>query len=729
MSINMRPSSHTNSIYRMGIKGKLYIAIGLIVSLTVAMGGISWHLFQTSSQMIGSITQKTVPAMLAAAKISTTTAQLNEEIPNIASVETVEELSDTYQALKAYLKKQEALILEIQVIDHDKTLSELVQNKSHEIGVALEAIHQSVKNVLLNTQLLRNRVNTLVQALSAFEHEITVLVDDAFYTLIIEMEPDLKFMREGNQANSLQTNAEQLTALLEVKADGNLVAGLLGIASQHNEIERLTPLKERFLAAIGRLKRQLDELKLINPNRYQKLHGLVLEMIRLGEDHLDIFDIRTAILMEQRQFDTTYAHIKEIARAIDRAEETLVNDILARVEQSTQKANNQLATGRLVMIFGAIASVVFSFLIGWLYIGQNIIRRMTQLGQSMLHIAKGEFSQPIPSEGNDEITEMADAVKIFKKNMMENQQLTKELQVAIEKAESAKEQISIMNVELEQRVLDRTQELQEANQHLQTTLEDLQLIQTELVEAEKMASLGRLVAGISHEINTPVGNAVTAASSLRERMQFLQSQHQGGDLSKRKFEDFIHSGQRISELILDNLKRAANLVSTFKQISVDDQTLEAQKPLNMHDCLMQLKTEIMNHFKANYELDINIQCPSDLIVISQPKCIFDVLQSLMSDSVIHGFKERMTGRIEIEARLEAKQLMIDYRDDGCGMDQETLAKIFDPFYTTSRDHGGSGLGMHIVYITVVQKLKGKIKCQSQLGQGVYFSLQIPVEKN
>ena len=252
-----------------------------------------------------------------------------------------------------------------------------------------------------------------------------------------------------------------------------------------------------------------------------------------------------------------------------------------------------------------------------------------------------------------------------------------------------------------------------------------QLIATQktLIEAEKMASLGSLVAGIAHEINTPVGITLTAASHLDTATTEITSKLESGSIKKSDFHNYLEVAQECCRLILANSDRASNLIHSFKQVAVD-QTGEARRSFLLHDYLNEVITSLKPSFKHT-KVKIEIRCLDNILLDSYPGALAQVITNLVLNALIHGYDDgEVAGTILIEAHYSDDQhVMIKVSDQGKGIAPGDLGQIFEPFFTTRRS-GGSGLGLNIVYNTVNQQLRGKIEVASQLGHGTCFTMEI-----
>jgi PAS domain S-box-containing protein len=246
-----------------------------------------------------------------------------------------------------------------------------------------------------------------------------------------------------------------------------------------------------------------------------------------------------------------------------------------------------------------------------------------------------------------------------------------------------------------------------------------------LVEADRLASLGSLVAGVAHEINTPIGICVTAESTVSQTARKLQTQmKEGGGLNREEFANDISTIAEGTELVASNLQRAARLVSSFKSVAVD-QTSETERNFNLLEYVQEVVQSLSPQL-SRASVTVDISGCEDLDLYNYPGALAQILTNLVMNSIIHGFADRTSGRIDIRIARENGLAALIYRDDGCGMSSETVRQIFDPFFTTRRGQGGSGLGMHILFNLVAQTLKGTVQCQSEIGSGAEFVIRFPV---
>lgn len=265
--------------------------------------------------------------------------------------------------------------------------------------------------------------------------------------------------------------------------------------------------------------------------------------------------------------------------------------------------------------------------------------------------------------------------------------------------------------------------LEQENTALNTALVALQEAQSELVRKEKLASLGGLVAGVAHEINTPLGICVTATSHLIEELRISKKDFNEGKLETKKLVHFFDVLDQSLRILNTNTKRAATLVRSFKQVAVD-QTSEDRRRFHLASYLDEILASLQPKLKGR-QVQINIECADELSIDSYPGAFSQIITNFVMNSLNHGFENRPKGVIDIKLKLDGKILQLDYQDDGRGMDKDALTRLYEPFYTTKREQGGSGLGTHIIYNIVTGLLEGSIKATSPEGSGLHYQVRFP----
>jgi PAS domain S-box-containing protein len=275
-----------------------------------------------------------------------------------------------------------------------------------------------------------------------------------------------------------------------------------------------------------------------------------------------------------------------------------------------------------------------------------------------------------------------------------------------------------LNVSLERRVQERTKELEQA-------LATLNVAKDELVHSEKLAALGSLVAGVAHEINTPVGIGVTAASYLEDRVKELAVRYESGAISRSDLTGFLATASEATAMVLSNLKRAADLIRSFKMVAVD-QASSKRREFMLKETVEEV-VSTLRHLVKIAGVRIELDLAEGIRMDSYPGPLGQVLTNLFNNVLIHAFEGREAGCIRIETCAhDADVVLLRFIDDGAGIAPSDIGKIFDPFFTTKFGSGGSGLGLNIVHNIVTSMLGGRISVESELGRGTTFTLTLPL---
>ena len=317
----------------------------------------------------------------------------------------------------------------------------------------------------------------------------------------------------------------------------------------------------------------------------------------------------------------------------------------------------------------------------------------------------------------------------------------------INKTSEAFASLDAQNKDLEKIVDKRTQELQESitdlnEQHAQLeneievrhqselalakSLTELKNTQSQLIESEKMAALGRLVAGVAHEINTPIGLSLTGISHFQITVKEVARLFDEGELEEDDFTRFINESQELSSTINNSLQRAADLIRSFKLVAVD-QSAEEIRQFDIIQYLNETMISLRNKLKqSKVAFEINAKT-APLIINNYPGSWAQIFTNLIQNTLIHAYAPQSEGKVELNFYTEEDRLIFEFIDDGKGMTQETINKIFEPFYTTNRANGGSGLGMNVVFNIVRQKMHGTISVESDLDKGTKFVINVPID--
>ncbi|WP_119395226.1 GAF domain-containing sensor histidine kinase [Salinibius halmophilus] len=269
---------------------------------------------------------------------------------------------------------------------------------------------------------------------------------------------------------------------------------------------------------------------------------------------------------------------------------------------------------------------------------------------------------------------------------------------------------------LEDQVEKRSLELAEQ-------MELLRKSQQELVDNEKLATLGSLVAGIAHEVNTPIGISVTAASHLEAEAKQIKQAYDAANITRSALEQFIGTAVESTEIILGNLNRASDLMFSFKRLTAD-QTSDFVETFNVHELIDHLVRSFQHRVK-NKPITIVNGCKELLFASSYPGHVSQIFTNLLNNALVHAFDDMPDGQVELNAAIEGDNLVLSVADTGRGIDEQALPHIFKPFYTTKREQGGTGLGLNVIY-NLAERLNGTVTAEPVIPHGVKFVVTLPL---
>jgi len=373
-----------------------------------------------------------------------------------------------------------------------------------------------------------------------------------------------------------------------------------------------------------------------------------------------------------------------------------IDDLSTKMRQREQKAQETFdrtlssISRRVLSIAVIFLGVIMS---AGVMIALSIRLPLAQIMAAMRAITSGDLDRPVQgASARDEVGAMARAVEVFRENAIAKRKTEDELRTAKEKAESA--------------------------------LLELNTAQQNLIDAERLAALGGLVAGVAHEVNNPIGISLTVASSFARRAEMFEGELKSGPLRHSKLDEFVRTSRDASQQLVANLQRAGELIQSFKQVAVDRSHAE-RRQFNLSESTDQIVASLRPVLKkATVTLVVDV--PEGLLIDGYPGAYGQILTNLFLNAVNHAFADGRSGTITISARARgADDIEIIFADDGAGMTPDVQRQAFDPFFTTRRNEGGTGLGLHIVYNLVTQQLGGRMMLESRLGQGTTFRIIMP----
>lgn len=366
--------------------------------------------------------------------------------------------------------------------------------------------------------------------------------------------------------------------------------------------------------------------------------------------------------------------------------------------------------GEFIKVF--IVAFCTFFIVHWL-----ITRHLYRITQYSKAMSGRNLDAPLTLENRnkntDELDELVDAINSMREALKND----------ILKLEDAENALINLNGDLEIKVYERTAKLADSNDQLQKSLDELTVAKDQLVQSEKMASLGQLVAGVAHEVNTPLGICVTSVSALKEKVNELNTALEEGKLTKSQLTSILAMFTEYEEIIERSLNKAVELIRGFKSVAVEQHT-DPEIYINLAQHVNDVVNTVSTLFKQK-KYTINVDVDSDLNLVTYPSAWNQILTNFLMNSHIHGFEHSLTGDISVDFKVVGNSLVLTYQDNGLGLSSDVKNKIFDPFVTTKRGMGGSGLGMNIVYNLVNTKLNGNIDIVD-IEQGCCFVVTVPM---
>lgn len=366
----------------------------------------------------------------------------------------------------------------------------------------------------------------------------------------------------------------------------------------------------------------------------------------------------------------------------------------------------------LLMIF------TISIILG-LYFSKRITTPLDELMLGVQAVARGDLNRKLSLNVKNEFASLAE---YFNSMTLSLSQLISDLEL---KSSSLRNEVATrVQVEIELRELNQDLELrvEERTNNLKQALENLEAAQASLIQSEKLAGLGSMVAGVSHELNTPIGNALMMSSTMKERSDEFALLCQQG-LRRSDLDDFLDFLKKSSEIILVNLNQAARLISSFKQIAVD-QTSHQKRKFIISEILDEIMITMAPTLRRS-KVSVEVSGSQDIQLNSYPGPLGQVLLNILNNALIHAFQPSEEGVVCIHVDADDDYVIITMKDNGVGMTEDVLNKIFNPFFTTKLGQGGSGLGMSISHNLVSGILQGSLQVTSELGSGSCFRLAIP----
>lgn len=403
-------------------------------------------------------------------------------------------------------------------------------------------------------------------------------------------------------------------------------------------------------------------------------------------------------------FGSLSQEIKHGEQTIGEVRLTLAEDILR--EDLEADFRRYVSTAVLSLIL-AIAFILM--VLQW-----RLVQPIKLLMSESDRLANGQLSEPIALNREDELGHLALSLEATRQAL---QRSFKELEVK-------NQQLQEYSGTLESKVRQRTQELESANVNLESALTNVNSAQNELARVERMAALGSMVAGVAHELNTPLGNCLLVASTLEDETRHLVRMMTDGTMRRSDLTRYTETATGSTKLLLRGLQQSARLVGDFKQVAVDQSSAQ-RREFGLLTMLQELAALLHSSLrKTPFTLELDI--PADIKLNSYPGPLGQVFTNLVNNSVAHGLDGLSDGHMRCYAQKQGDHVLIVFEDNGKGIAPEIIKRIFEPFFTTKFGQGGSGLGLSITFNIITNVLGGEIRAISTVGQGSRFEISIPL---
>jgi len=491
---------------------------------------------------------------------------------------------------------------------------------------------------------------------------------------------------------------------------------------QHNVASVLSNAAIAHTQASVRLTAEALNLAVTPRTTHSGLRGLddyfheLLSDDNSGLVYLSLYDDRGALLVTtDAVLSASYQVGQSIADQVNQGLVHVVQPILIldnrvgelRFGLSTRSFRDSIGSIKQenlsVLLVAILVFASFLFLAG-----MQLNRRLIQLMRASRALAQGDYRVPAPASGQDELSLLA----------CDFNAMARAVEDRVSALEASQEKINELNAVLEERVSERTWELELAMETLQET-------QDSLIQSEKLASLGALVAGVSHELNTPIGNALTVVTTCADKNATFFDLLEKGELRKSTLERYVCDMKEAEMLAARNLLKAADLIKSFKQVAID-QTSYQRRRFDLLLTLQEILLTIQPMLRQS-SVEVKLEVPVGIALDSFPGPLGQIVTNLINNALLHAFEGVEDASIQLSVVNEEKNwIVLTLADNGKGIAPEYLGKVFDPFFTTRLGQGGSGLGLHIVHNLVTGILGGQIRVFSGEGRGAQFVLRLPL---
>ena len=694
---------------RLGIGPQLYIGLLGGVLLTLSVSLVAYFSFHQIIQHGSRLTESSIPNLSSAVDAARQSSVVVNGALRLISASSLQEHGTVAEELA---REQSALSTLVQELASRTAFGEqtrLIEDHLAELSVHLELIQESAARRLVIAQTLEGLKQELAETNRRIEQNIVTLIDDQEFYLVEGLR---RLQDQPSPINERASEAELTYSrdLTTLNHQANLAVLLLGNALVLSDRGLLPPLRERFRSAVQNFRRAYERLSARRPD---SLLGTDLERLdQMGEADEGILPLREEILLRLEQEQAALAKGREASALLLAEVNTLVAEINDEAVDSSTAAQSAAQTGRLLLGVLNVLSISGALLLGWLFVGRYMIRRLVGLATAMRSMAGGDLEVPVEVKGNDEVTDMANALEVFRRYALEVQRLN-----LVEKL---------------------AEELDAKNRTLEQTLENLKQAQEQIIAEQKLASLGQLTAGVAHEIKNPlnfVSNFSEVSVELVDEIHEVMEEAKTGEVEISEEIEPILADLRLNlQKVKEHSKRADGIVRSMLEHSRSGPGNWRETDLN---ALLKQYVDLSYHAVRAHNTDFNMTLAQDLdpemgMLTVVPQDIGRVFLNLVTNAcqALDEKRQNSDGGYEPELRIASRRLEdhaeFDIRDNGTGIPEELRERIFEPFMTTKKPGEGTGLGLSLI-TDILTRHGGSIRLDTEEGVFTEMRVILPLE--
>ena len=694
---------------RLGIGPQLYIGLLGSVLLTLSVSLVAYFSFHQIIQHGSRLTESSIPNLSSAVDAARQSSVVVNGALRLISASSLQEHGTVAEELA---REQSALSTLVQELASRTAFGEqtrLIEDHLAELSVHLELIQESAARRLVIAQTLERLKQELAETNRRIEQNIVTLIDDQEFYLVEGLR---RLQDQPSPINERASEAELTYSrdLTTLNHQANLAVLLLGNALVLSDRGLLPPLRERFRSAVQNFRRAYERLSARRPD---SLLGTDLERLdQMGEADEGILPLREEILLRLEQEQAALAKGREASALLLAEVNTLVAEINDEAVDSSTAAQSAAQTGRLLLGVLNVLSISGALLLGWLFVGRYMIRRLVGLATAMRSMAGGDLEVPVEVRGNDEVTDMANALEVFRRYALEVQRLN-----LVEKL---------------------AEELDAKNRTLEQTLENLKQAQEQIIAEKKLASLGQLTAGVAHEIKNPlnfVSNFSEVSVELVDEIHEVMEEAKTGEVEISEEIEPILADLRLNlQKVKEHSKRADGIVRSMLEHSRSGPGNWRETDLN---ALLKQYVDLSYHSVRAHNTDFNMTLTQDLdpemgMLEVVPQDIGRVFLNLVTNAcqALDEKRQNSDGGYEPELRIASRRLEdhaeFDIRDNGTGIPEELRERIFEPFMTTKKPGEGTGLGLSLI-TDILTRHGGSIRLDTEEGVFTEMRVILPLE--